>query len=445
MARRGQRSAVRRPAGLLAPLLALAGSAVFAVATGAVEVFIDATRGAIQKIPIAVYGFKSVVTVPGQSPVEVLKADLRRSLLFDIADLERFGIRAEVNSQPGPEALQKAGDAGLEVQVWGTLLRRGSEIVMEGTLYESSRGEVGRKRYVGSAEAVRHMVHRLADEIVFHYTGEQGIARTQIAYVSERDGAKELFVMDYDGYNRRRLTFDASLNLAPAWSPDRRRLAFVTFRKRGDPRIEDVDVLTGARRTLVAFPGLNITPAWSSNGEELAFATSKDGNSEIYKVDKDGKRFERLTDHWAADFAPTWSPTGRELAFTSDRGGTPQIYLMSEDGTNVRPLTYRDQQGSYNTSAAWSPKGDWIVYVCRDERRILKICLISPDGQQGRQLTSGSSNDESPSWSADGRHVAFSSTRNERRDIYMINVDGTGLDRLTTGGTSNEDPAWSGP
>ena len=316
---------------------------------------------------------------------------------------------------------------------------------MEGTLFESSRGEVGRKRYVGSPEVVRHMVHRLADEIVFHYTGEQGIARSQIAFVSERDGAKELFVMDYDGYNRRRLTFDVSLNLAPAWSPDRRRLAFVSYRKGNDPRIEELDLITGARRPLVAFPGLNITPEWSPSGEELAFATSKDGNSEIYKVDKYGKRFERLTDHGAADLAPTWSPTGRELAFTSDRGGTPQIYLMSADGTNVRPLTYRDQQGSYNTAAAWSPKGDWIAYVCRDERRILKLCLISPDGQQWRQLTTGSSNDESPAWSADGRHVAFSSTRNGRRDIYMINTDGTGLERLTTGGTSNEDPAWSAP
>ena len=445
MTRRCQRSAVPRPVGRLALLLALAGSAVFAVATGAVEGFIDATRGAIQKIPIAVYSFRSAIPVPGQPPADVLKTDLRRSLLFDVADLERLGIRAEVNSQPAPEALQKAGEAGLAVQVWGTLLPRGSEIVMEGTLFESSRGEVGRKRYVGSSEVVRYMAHRLADEIVFHYTGEQGIARSRIAFVSERDGAKELFVMDYDGYNPRRLTFDASLNLAPAWSPDKRRLAFVTFRKGGDPQIEELDLITGARRTLVALPGLNITPEWSPSGEELAFATTKDGNSEIYKVDKYGRRFERLTDHRAADLAPTWSPTGRELAFTSDRGGTPQIYLMSADGTNVRPLTYRDQQGSYNTAAAWSPKGDWIAYVCRDERRILKICLISPDGQKWRQLTTGSSNDESPSWSADGRHVAFSSTRNERRDIYMISTDGTGLERLTTSGTFNDDPAWSVP
>ncbi len=168
MTRRCQRSAVPRPVGRLALLLALAGSAVFAVATGAVEVFIDATRGAIQKIPIAVYSFRSAIPVPGQPPADVLKTDLRRSLLFDVADLERLGIRAEVNSQPAPEALQKAGEAGLAVQVWGTLLPRGSEIVMEGTLFESSRGEVGRKRYVGSSEVVRYMAHRLADEIVFH-------------------------------------------------------------------------------------------------------------------------------------------------------------------------------------------------------------------------------------------------------------------------------------
>src|SRR3989442_3309572 len=281
MACRGERSAVRRPVGLLALLLALAGSAVFAVATGAVEVFIAATRGAIQKIPIAVYSFKSAISVPGQFPADVLKADLRRSLLFEVADLERFGIRAEVNSQPGPEALQKAGEAGLAVQVWGALLPRGSEIVMEGTLFESSRGEVGRKRYVGSTDVVRYMVHRLADEIVFHYTGEQGIARSQIAFVSERDGAKEIFVMDYDGYNRRRLTFDASLNLAPAWSPDRRRLAFVSYRNGNDPRIEELELITGALPAPVANARLEYTPDAAANGAEVADSATKASNTEI--------------------------------------------------------------------------------------------------------------------------------------------------------------------
>ncbi|TLY37356.1 MAG: hypothetical protein E6K60_04860, partial [Nitrospirae bacterium] len=134
--------------------------------------------------------------------------------------------------------------------------------------------------------------------------------------------------------------------------------------------------------------------------------------------------------------------TGREIAFTSDRGGGPQIYLMGADGTNVRRLTYK---GNYNTAAAWSPKGNWIAYVCRDDRRFLKICLISPDGQHVKQLTAGVGNDESPAWSADGRHLAFSTTRNGKRDIYIMNADGSDPERLTANSASNDDPAWSVP
>ncbi len=436
-------SAFHRPFGVLLIGALLAVLAVFVVSSGAIEVFIDANRGAIQKIPIAVYTFKQGLALTGQAPTEVLKADLRRSLLFEVADLEKLGIKGAVNSDPDPGAIQKAGAAGLAVQVWGSILPRGRDAVMEGTLYDFTRGEiVGGKRFIGSPEVIRYMAHRFADELVFHYTGEEGIARSRIAFVSQRGSAKELFVMDYDGYNARQVTFDESLNLAPAWSPDKRRLVFVTYREGDDPKIQELDLTTGKRRTLVSFLGLNITPEWAPNGEEMVFATTKDGNAEIYKVDKDGKRFERLTNHRAADLAPTWSPTAREIAFTSDRGGTPQIYLMSADGTNVRRLTF---EGSYNTAPVWSPKGKWIAYVCRDDRRFLKICLISPDGQERQLLTSGSSNDESPSWSPDGRHVAFSSTRSGKRDIYMINADGTGLERLTANGAFNDDPAWSLP
>ncbi|HEY3198391.1 MAG TPA: Tol-Pal system beta propeller repeat protein TolB [Nitrospirales bacterium] len=409
----------------------------------AVEVFIDATRGEIKKIPIAVFTFKESLRGDSQNVTDVLKADLRRSLLFEVGELKALGIKPEVNSRPAQDAIRRAGDAGLLVQIWGTLSPKGTDAVLEGTLYDFLRGDdVGGKRYVGPPKMARTMMHRLADEVVFQYTGEQGIARSWIAFVSEVDSGKELFLMDYDGHYPRRLTYDLSLNLAPTWSPDKRRLAFVSYRSGDDPQIEELDLATGRRRTLAAFPGMNITPEWSPSGNELAFASTTTGNSEIYKVDKSARKFERLTDNRAADLAPTWSPTGREIAFTSDRGGSPQIYLMSSDGSNVRRLTF---EGSYNTAAAWSPKGNWIAYVCRDDRRLLKICLVSPDGQQTRRLTSGSSNDESPSWAADGRHIAFSSTRDGRRDIYMMTLEGTDQERLTLNGSYNDDPAWSAP
>jgi len=421
---------------LLLPLVLLPHS-------GAVDVFIDATRGEIKKIPIAVFSLKENLRHEGQNLTEILKADLRRSLLFEVADLKSLDIKPDVNSRPSAESLRKASEAGLLVQVWGAFSAQGSDAVLEGTLYDSlRRDEVGGKRYVGPPKMARTMVHRLADELVFQYTGEQGIARSWIAFVSDVQGAKELFLMDYDGYYPRRLTYDGSLNLAPSWSPDKRRLAFVTYRHGDDPQIEELDLGSGRRRTLVAFPGMNITPEWSPSGGELAFAATKDGNSEIYKVDKALQRFERLTDNRASDLAPTWSPTGREIAFTSDRGGGPQVYLMSADGSNVRRLTY---EGTYNTAAAWSPKGNWIAHVCRDDRKLLKICIISPDGQQWRRLTTGNSNDESPSWAADGRHIAFSSTRSGRRDVYIMTVEGTEVERLTTNGSYNEDPAWSVP
>jgi len=433
-------------AGLGAVVAGIVVSVVLVVSSGAVEVFIDATRGSIQKIPIAVFPFREDVVQSGQSLREVLKADLRRSLLFDVADLETLGLDGGVQASPDDEGKRRAGEAGWAVQVWGTVRPRGADMIMEGTLYDYHRNEeVGGKRYVGRPQAVRQMAHRFADELTFHFTGEQGIARSRMAFVSEKNGGKDLFVMDYDGHNLRQVTFDAFLNLAPSWSPDKRRLAFVAYRAGKDPEIHELDLATGRRRAIVALSGLNITPEWAPSGDTLAFATTKDGNAEIYTVNTAGTRFERLTHHSAADLAPTWSPTGREIAFTSDRGGTPQLYLMSADGTNLRPLTYKDRHGSYNSAAAWSPKGTWIAHVCRDDRQVLKLCLISPDGQQRRQLTTGGGHDESPAWSADGRHVAFSSTRHGTRDIYMINVDGTGFERLTANGMFNDDPAWSLP
>ena len=422
-------------------LLLLAAAAMWPSA--AVEVFLDATRGEIKKIPIAVFTFKESLHADGGNLTETLKADLRRSLLFEVPDLKSLGIKPDVSSWPNDESNTKAGEAGLEVQVWGGFFPKGAESLLEGRLYDSRRGEeVGGKRYVGPPQMARTMIHRLADELVYQYTGESGIARSWIAFVSQVDGGKEIFLMDYDGYRPRRLTFDGSLNLAPSWSPDKRHLAFVSYRNGDDPEIDELDLGTGRRRTLVASAGMNITPEWSPDGKELAFASTKDGNSEIYRMSRDGSRFERLTENRASDLAPTWSSTGREIAFTSDRGGNPQIYIMGADGTNVRRLTY---EGNYNTAAVWSSKGNWIAYVCRDERRLLKICLIRPDGTDGHRLTAGTGNDESPSWAADSRHVAFSSTRNGRRDIYMITIDGTDLERLTANGSFNDDPAWSVP
>jgi TolB protein len=413
----------------------------------ATDVFLEATRPDFQKIPVAVWQFQNDAgpVQHGARIEQVLKADLRRSLVFSLMDLPSLGIKVADVSPPEKTILKQAADNGVSVVVWGTAGSKegdkDAEVVMDGFVYDAGNDDVvGGKRYVGSSTVVRLMAHRFADELVFRYTGEPGIARTKIVYVSEQGTARELFVMDYDGYEPKQITADGFLNLMPRWSPDRRFLVFTAYRNRNTQDIDMIELATGKRWTLVALPGLNITPAFSHDGNFLAFATSQDGNSEIYTLDTRSKKLQRLTVNAGGDLSPSWSSTSRELVFTSDRGGAPQLYLMGADGSNVRRLTF---EGDYNAAPAWSPRGNWIAYVCRTQKKEYKLCLITPDGQKRVQLTSGPGVDDSPSWSPDGRHVVFSSTADGKSQIYMINADGKDLERLTFVGTHNSAPAWS--
>lgn len=437
--RRGSRSTVL--AVTVFGLLGL-GAAGGLLESGATDVYLEATRPDFQKVPIGILGFVDGVlpSRPGKEAMDVLTADLRRSQVFAVADAAKLGIPVAGPGTPDKQKLKQAFDSGIKVLVWGAIGTRTPDYLLDRFIYDGGEEIGAAKRYVGSTKLLRQMTHRLADELVSRYTGEPGIARTRIAYVSELKGARELYLMDYDGHGPRQITYDGFLNLAPQWSPDRKFLVFTSYQSRTRQNIEIVDLSTGKRSPLVSLAGLNITPALSPDGTKLAFATSQDGNSELYTMDMQTKALQRLTVNSAGDLSPSWAPTGKELAFTSDRGGGPQVYLMGADGSNVRRLTF---DGDYNAAPAWSPRGNWIAYVCRSEQRQYKICLISPDGQKRAQLTSGSSIDDSPSWSPDGRHLVFSSTSGGKTQIYMVNSDGKELEQLTSSGSHNSMPAWS--
>ncbi|MEI8015159.1 MAG: Tol-Pal system beta propeller repeat protein TolB [Nitrospira sp.] len=430
--------------------LLLIAAAVGILESGAADVFLEATRPDFQKISL---GVAEIENAGGPNWLsgrieEILKNDVRRSLVFDLVDLPGLGIQTpgiRNGKGAGSKAVFKqAAEKGVSVLVWGTVgMKEAGEqadVSMEGFVYDSGSDEVvGGKRYAGSPSVVRQMAHRFADELVFRYTGEPGIARTKIAYVAQQGTARELFVMDYDGYDTRQLTADGFLDLMPQWSPDRRFLIFTAYRNRNTQDIDMIELATGKRWTVISFGGLNITPTLSPDGNFLAFASSYEGNSEIYRLDTRTKAIQRLTVNPSGDLSPSWSPNGRELVFVSDRGGGPQLFLMSSDGSNVRRLTF---EGDYNAAPVWSPRGNWIAYVCRTHREY-KLCIISPDGQKRTQLTTGPGVDDSPSWSPDGRHLAFSSTADGKSQIYMIDADGKGKERLTFEGTHNSAPSWS--
>ena len=310
--------------------------------------------------------------------------------------------------------------------------------VFDAKLYDvrSERFIIG-KRYQADKSQLRLAAHRMADEIMKVY-GEKPIFTTKISFISDRDGNQEIYIMDYDGANQTRITFNLSQDYMPAWSPDQRVIAHTTYR-RNNADLNLLHLYEG-KSVPISTRGTNYAAAFSPDGKRIAFCSTMDGNAEIYVADASGANTRRLTFNSAVDTAPSWSPTGREIAFTSDRAGaaSPQIYIMDAEGANVRRVSFG---GNYHDSPAWSPAGDRLAYVSRVDR-VFDIYILNLRTNQIMKITESNAINESPSWSPDGRHLMFSSNLSGTIQIYSIDYDGANLRRLTSVGT-NKLPNWT--
>jgi len=399
----------------------------------AADVYLESQRKGHAQIPLAVLRFTG--SAGGESVTlaeSTFRSDLVRSGFFDLVNVYRRGSATD---------LQAAEAAGAMATTSAVVDAKGSALTMIGRAWEIGReAPVVEVKLTGDAASIRRMSHRLADKLVTYFTGEAGIAQTQIAYVSDATGHKEVYVMDYDGGNETRLTSDRSIVLSPHWSHDGGRIVYTSYRS-GNPDAYLLDMNTGVRKPLLSAAGINYPPVWTPNGERLVFASTRAGDAELYTMPASGGAVTRLTFNAANDLSPVWSPSGKQIAFTSDRGGSPQIYIMEADGANVHRLTFT---GDYNTSPAWSPKGNRIAYACRNGEKRMKICIVGIDGQGLLQLTEdGPHDDESPSWAPSGRDIVFASNRTGKRQIFAIRADGTQMTRLTTANAHHTAPAWS--
>ena len=253
----------------------------------------------------------------------------------------------------------------------------------------------------------------------------------------EARSVKEVYISDYDGENQRRVTTNKSLNINSVWSPDGRSLAYTTYSK-GPPNIYIANIYEGTGATLTPPAGQNWTPVFSPDGTRVAFSSTRDGNAEIYVANRDGSNLRRLTTHPASDISPTWSPTGTQIAFTSDRTGAPQIYVMGTDGLGLQKITTE----AYADRPTWSPAPyNEIAYAARTgPGNDIKVRDLATG--QVRQLTFGEGTNESPTFAANGRHLAFMSTRTGRAQVYTIARDGRDLKQVTRAG-NNFQPDWS--
>jgi TolB protein len=368
---------------------------------------------------------KSLTLTPG----EVLGSDLDFS--------GRFRIVRAPTLTPAAKAL--FAQEGALAYLRGEYTLEADRYALLAELVDLETGEIIlRKKFTGPRGQIRRAAHQFADEMVYQLFGEKGFAQTRIAYVNRRGGAKEIWVMDYDGAEPAAVTRNGSINLGPLFAGARDRLLFTSY-MHGTPQFYFTDPDRSAPQPAFSSRGMNSAPAYNRNDKEIAFASTMDGNSEIYRrAAGGGGRAERLTFSWSIETSPSWAPNGQEIVFVSDRSGKPMLYIMDRDGSNTRRITY---DFAYCGSPTWSPKGDRIAFSAMDDGNNFSIYTIAPDGTDAVRVASGGSN-ESPAWSPDGRYLAFSSTRTGQAEIYAIRADGMDLRRLTWSG-GNTMPSWS--
>ncbi len=295
------------------------------------------------------------------------------------------------------------------------------------------------KRYKGPLDKRDTMVLKFCDEVIYQLTGERGISQSQIAFVSEVDGYKEVFVADVLGRDIRQITRHKGLTVSPKFSPDGKLLAYSSYHP-GNPNLYVTNLQQGkTTRAISRWPGLNLAPAWSPDGRTMAITLSKDGNPDLYLMNTRGDVLDRLTRNAGINVSPSWSPDSKQIAFVSDRSGAPQIYIMDMQTRGVRRITF---QGNDNTEPSWSPKGDWIAYSGLYESRY-QIFIIRSAGGKPEQITWYRDDHDSPSWSPDGRQIVFTRRHNNDRDISAVFRNGTGFRTLFKLDGHQASPEWS--
>jgi TolB protein len=419
------------------PVLSLLSALLLVSFSWAQAHFETGTGLGVEKVRLAVADFKAATSDPNNTGLltvfnSTLWNDLDNAGIFDMVSKSFYPLGAvggpgdvkfEAWNSPPPNAAMLA---------FGSLGITGGNLTVEGWLFDVKNitsPQVLGKRYQDAAtsDAARTIAHKFADDIIFRLGGGiAGIAESKIFFVSNRGGHREIWEMDYDGNNQRAITHVGSISLSPRISPDGSRLAFSSLTKAG----WDILMYSMDLNRMVSFPrfgGTNLSPAWAPDGAKLAFSSSRTGDPEIYVADASGGNLKRMTANKGPDVAPVWNrKTGAEIAWVSGRTGLPQIYTMEADGTNVQRLT----DEGYAVSPAWHPNGQflafsWIRHYGPGAPGAEDLYLMDIASKQWVQLSHDGGRNDFPSWSPDGRHLVFQSSRSGSEQIWTMLANGT--------------------
>lgn len=397
---------------------------------------VDVSGVGMQQLPIALAQFRDQPKAP-QPISAIVQADLERSGRFRGADASAVSL--DENSAPDMALWRQRGADAL---VCGSIsATQSGRYEVRFRLWDTVKSQdLGGQAFNVVAADLRLVAHRIADYVYEKLLGERGVFSTRLAYVTQQGGRHTLWVADADGENAQPALSSTEPIISPAWSPDGRQLAYVSFESR-KPEVYVHEIATGRRRLVANFRGSNSAPAWSPDGQRLAVTLTRDGSSQLYLISAQGGEAQRLMQSSGIDTEPVFAPDGHSIYFVSDRGGSPQIYRVAVqgDGTGsaVQRVTF---SGSYNISPTLSADGQWMAYISRTDGAMRLHAMHLPSGRV-TALTEGS-HDESPSFAPNSRLIVYAA-RHEGRDALMT-VTPDGRIRARLGGKDGDlrEPAW---
>lgn len=400
-------------------------------------------------LPIAIVPFQQegLARDPMENMADIIRLDLQNSGQFSVTPFQQ--MRQFPNHSSGVQ-YPYWQSLGVENLVVGRVKPAGGGMVVNFELLDVIRqkSENITKPLLAvqfdhiQPHEMRALAHHISDLIFEKLIGIKGIFSTRIAYISVTEAAKgkqyTLEVADADGHNPKPLHRSTYPLMSPAWSPDGKRVAFVSF-ENDRAGINVVEVFTGRVQRITHFPGINGAPAWSPDNQTLAVVLSKDGNPKIYTVNLVTKQFTRVTDGTSIDTEPSFAPDGRSLVFTSNRGGKPQIYRVTLGSGKIERLTF---SGDYNAKPTLTPDGKRLVMLHRGENGLFGIAVQSLGSGELRLLTEASLSD-SPSLAPNGMMVLYGAKEGHRGVLGAVSLDGRVKIRLPSREGNVQEPAWS--
>jgi len=399
------------------------------------ELILEITQGTEDPYRVAILKFEGDQKVSNDID-KIIRNNLMRSGEFNLF------VNKDLLSLPNNETEVIFNDfriLDIDYLVIGKIAKDGISISVVYEIFDINKGKKIRTSTVyGIPNKNRQLGHYISDGIYEEITGMKGISSTKILYVTENKNFN-LIVADADGSNEQILLKSNDPIISPAWSPDSKKVAYVSF-ETGLAKVFIQDIATGERELAIENPSQVSSPSWSPDGKFLSLTMYQDGNAEIYILNLKNKNLTRLTNHYSIDTESSWSSRGSKILFTSGRSGSPQLYELDLKRSNARPkrLTF---EGNYNAKGSYLPNSEGIIFVHRSDSNF-QIAMKYFDESFIRPLTDAQM-DESPSISPNGNVIVYAITEKGMGLLSGVTLSGVKFKLPAKKGAVRE-PAWSG-